>query len=96
MDDDLPVGERAELALVLGGPVFFLYSSTADLVEGFDGAQRGEGSPHAPQPGEATALLDATQVELPQAGMALAYALHLDRSVDDVAREMGLAVSRFA
>lgn len=96
VDDDLPVGERAELALVLGGPVFFLYSSTADLVEGFDGAQRGEGSPHAPQPGEASALLDATQVELPQAGMALAYALHLDRSVDDVAREMGLAVSRFA
>lgn len=96
VDDDLSVGERAELALVLGGPVFFLFSSTADLLEAFEGALRGEGSPHAPQPGEATALLDATQVELPQAGMALAYALHLDRSVDDVAREMGLAVSRFA
>ena len=94
VDDDMPAAERARLALVLDGPAFFLFSSTADLIEAFEGALVDEEESRAPQPGEAAALLNATQVELPQAGMALAYALHLGRSVDDVAREMGLAVSR--
>ena len=96
VDDDLPDAAREALAVELGGGVFFLFSSTTDLLDAFKGALDDREGPCAPQLGEAAALLRETQVELPQAGMALAYALHLGRSTDDVAREMGLAVSRFS
>ncbi|WP_302396385.1 glycosyltransferase [Eggerthella sinensis] len=103
VDDNLPAASRAELARVLGGRAFFLFSSTSDLLEAFEGALEGageeegemDGVDRASQPAAAAQLLERTQVELPQAGMALAYALHLGRSVDDVAREMGLAASRW-
>lgn len=94
VDDDLPAAERDGLALELEAPVFFLYASTADLLEAFSPLEGDDARTHAPQPAEAARLLDETSVELPQAGMALAYALHLDRPVNDVAREMGLAASR--
>ncbi|WP_233654577.1 phage adsorption protein NrfB [Eggerthella lenta] len=96
VDDDLSCAERDELAFLLGEPTFFLFSSTADLLEAFEGALAFDNAAEAPQPAGAATLLEETSVELPQAGMALAYALHLGRSVDDIACEMGLAVSRFS
>lgn len=96
VDDDLSCAERDELAFLLGEPTFFLFSSTADLLEAFEGALALDNAAEAPQPAGAATLLEETSVELPQAGMALAYALHLGRSVDDIACEMGLAVSRFS
>lgn len=81
VDDDLSCAERDELAFLLGEPTFFLFSSTADLLEAFEGALAFDNAAEAPQPAGVATLLEETSVELPQAGMALAYALHLGRSV---------------
>lgn len=100
VDDDLVANERQEVAALLDRPAFFLFSSTADLARAFGSALEASShdaqQPRFPEGETTTRLLDETHVELPQAGMVLAYALHLGRSVPDVACEMGLAVSQWA
>ena len=93
VDADLPAAARESLAALLDAPAFFLFASAADLLSAFQGALDEEDSVAAPQPAAAARLLDRTQIALPQAGMALAYALHLGRPVEDVAADMGLAAS---
>lgn len=50
VDDDLSCAERDELAFLLGEPTFFLFSSTADLLEAFEGALALDNAAEAPQP----------------------------------------------
>ena len=93
IDDDIPPEIRVELAEKLDGAVFFLFSSTVSLRRAFE--ESGEAPSASSTLQEATLLLDKKAILLPQAGMALAYALHLNWPFNVVVREMGLAVSQW-
>lgn len=93
IDDDVSPEERSEAQRLLGEEVFFLFSNTSNLLDTFLSIEPDAVPVHYPQLIATQHLLDTSNITLSQASLALAYALHLNRSLEDIVQEMGIAAS---